>query len=399
MTAAVFDHLLLGAGTVFDARRRPMATRLTLHPLHAEHSPDATTLVAALQEVWPETAGALWLNLTSEASLKGLVQQTLPRHVFVEVPAFLAGDPSWRPLWTSDRTARASRVLKGRPLTPLDPAVIGAFAQAIVDRPDDRRLGDQVLADAPPRQLPFVQTGNTCAFEVADSFRRGAQGVVGWPLGDPPDEHTAKREIPAGVGVVMDLMQRIERDEDPDELERVLRRAPALAYRLMRFINSPAFGLSVEINSFQHALMVLGTKRLKRWLALLVTGAVEDPELKPLMFLAVRRGLLMEELVRSQGDEGLRNEAFICGVFSLLDRMLGQPFDKLLESLPVPGRVADALASASGPLRPWLDLAVAVEMESPFDIQEATDTLMLAPGDVNRAVLISLRAAWQMREE
>ena len=97
MTAAVFDHLLLGAGTVFDARRRPMATRLTLHPLHAEHSPDATTLVAALQEVWPETAGALWLNLTSEASLKGLVQQTLPRHVFVEVPAFLAGDPTWRP--------------------------------------------------------------------------------------------------------------------------------------------------------------------------------------------------------------------------------------------------------------------------------------------------------------
>lgn len=399
MTAAVFDHLLLGAGTVFDARRRPMATRLTLHPLQAEHSPDASTLVAALQEVWPETAGALWLNLTSEASLKALVQQTLPRHVFVEVPAFLAGDSTWRSLWTSDRTARASRVLKGRPLTPLDPAVIGAFAQAIVDRPDDRRLGDQVLADAPPRQLPFVQTGNTCAFEVADSFRRGAQGVVGWPLGDPPDEHTAKREIPAGVGVVMDLMQRIERDEDPDELERVLRRAPALAYRLMRFINSPAFGLSVEINSFQHALMVLGTKRLKRWLALLVTGAVEDPELKPLMFLAVRRGLLMEELVRSQGDEGLRNEAFICGVFSLLDRMLGQPFEQLLESLPVPARVADALAVASGPLRPWLDLAVAVEMESPFDIHEATETLMLAPGDVNRAVLTSLRAAWQMREE
>lgn len=399
MTAAVFDHLLLGAGTVFDARRRPMATRLTLHPLHPQHSPDAPTLVAALQELWPETAGALWLNLTSEASLKALVQQTLPRHVFVEVPAFLAGDPAWLPLWTPDRSARASRVLKGRPLTPLDPAVIGAFAQAIVDRPDDRRLGDQVLADAPPRQLPFVQTGNTCAFEVADSFRRGAQGVVGWPLGDPPDEHTAKREIPAGVGVVMDLMQRIERDEDPDELERVLRRAPALAYRLMRFINSPAFGLSVEINSFQHALMVLGTKRLKRWLALLVTGAVEDPELKPLMFLAVRRGLLMEELVRSQGDEGLRNEAFICGVFSLLDRMLGQPFEQLLESLPVPTRVVDALAAASGPLQPWLELAVAVEMQSPFDIQEATDTLMLAPGDVNRAVLTSLRAAWQMREE
>ena len=399
MSAAVFDHLLLGAGTVFDARRRPMATRLTLHPVRADHAPDASALVAALLEAWPEESGALWLNLTSESTLQALVKQTLPRHVFVEVPAFLAGDAAWLPLWTSDRTARASRVLKGRPLTPLDPAVISAFAQAIVDRPDDRRTGESSPADAPPRQLPFVQTGNTCAFEVADSFRRGAHGVLGWPLGDPPDEHTAKREIPAGVSVVLDLLQRIERDEDPDELERVLRRAPALAYRLMRFINSPAFGLSVEISSFQHALMVLGTKRLKRWLALLMTGAVDDPELKPLMFLAVRRGLLMEELVRSQSDENLRNEVFICGVFSLLDRMLGQPFDKLLESLPVPGRVADALASSSGPLRPWLDLAVAVEMEAPYDIQEAAESLMLAPGDVNRAVLTSLRAAWQMRDE
>ncbi|MDZ7813271.1 MAG: HDOD domain-containing protein [Ideonella sp.] len=323
----------------------------------------------------------------------------MPKHIFVEVPAFLAGDAAWLPLWTADRSARASRVLKGRPLTPLPPTVMGAFAQAIVDRPEDRRTGETCPADVPPRQLPFVQTGNTCAFEVADSFRRGAHGVLGWPLGDPPDEHTAKREIPAGVSVVLDLLQRIERDEDPDELERVLRRGPALAYRLMRFINSPAFGLSVEISSFQHALMVLGTKRLKRWLALLVTGAVDDPELKPLMFLAVRRGLLMEELVRHQGDENLLNEVFICGVFSLLDRMLGQPFEMLLESLPVPARVADALAASSGPLRPWLDLAVAVEMESPYDIQAAADALMLAPGDLNRAVLISLRAAWQMRDE
>ncbi|TDM09251.1 MAG: hypothetical protein C4K60_08115 [Ideonella sp. MAG2] len=284
MSAAVFDHLLIGAGTVFDARRRPMATRLTLHPLRGDHAPEASALVSTLEECWPEDAGPLWLNLTHEATLQALVRLTLPKHIFVEVPAFLAGDPAWASLWTQDAAARARRVLK-------------------------------------------------------------------------------------------------------------------LAYRLMRFINSPAFGLSVEISSFQHALMVLGTKRLKRWLALLVTGAVDDPELKPLMFLSIRRGLLMEELVRQQDDESLRNEVFICGVFSLLDRMLGQPFERLLESLPVPGRVAEALAQASGPLWPWLELATAVEMESPYDIQAAAEGLMLAPSTVNRAVLSSLHAAWQMRDE
>lgn len=63
---------------------------------------------------------------------------------------------------------------------------------------------------------------------------------------------------------------------------------------------------------------------------------MDDPDLKPLMFLAVERGLLMEELARAQGDESTRNEVFICGVFSLLDRMLGQTFRQLLGSLPVP---------------------------------------------------------------
>ena len=244
--------------------------------------------------------------------------------------------------------------------------------------------------------MPFVQSGNQDLAEVADSFRRGALGVLDWPLGDPPDGATRRKDVPAGVSVVMDLMQLIEQEAPAPRMEAVLRRDPGLAYRLMRFINSPGFGLSVEISSFQHELMVLGYQRLKRWLALLLTSAIDNPDLQPLMYLAVRRGLLMEELVRAQGDDGLRSELFICGVFSLLDRMLGQPFHSLLNALPVPERVGLALAEAEGPHRPLLDLAIAVEMASPYDIRTAADALMISAGDLNRAVLASLRAAAQM---
>jgi EAL and modified HD-GYP domain-containing signal transduction protein len=157
------------------------------------------------------------------------------------------------------------------------------------------------------------------------------------------------------VQIVMDLIQRVDREEPVNRLEEALRGDPTLAFRLMRLINSPAFGLSVEISSFQHAIMVLGYQRLKRWLALLVTNAVDNPDLQPLMQLAVRRGLLMEELVRAQGDSGAAGEAFICGVFSLLDRMLGQPFERLLGNLPVGEGVAQTLApSGQGPYsRRW----------------------------------------------
>ena len=125
----------------------------------------------------------------------------------------------------------------------------------------------------------------------------------------------------------------------------------------MRYINSPAFGLRVEISSFRHAIMMLGYQRLKRWLALLLATAGKDSNLKPVMFAAVRRGLLMEELVRCVGDEEMRNEMFICGVFSLLDRMFKQPFSRAARVHPgararVPGAGREQRARTS-PTSSW----------------------------------------------
>jgi EAL and modified HD-GYP domain-containing signal transduction protein len=122
--------------------------------------------------------------------------------------------------------------------------------------------------------------------------------------------------------------------------------------------------------------------------------------MKPVMFSALRRGLLMEQLARASGgggDEQMRNEAFICGVFSLLDRMMGLPFGELLKSVPVPEGVRQALADESGPYQPFLELVRAVENESIFDIREAAERLLLDGGEINRAVLAALAAAAQLQ--
>ncbi len=117
----------------------------------------------------------------------------------------------------------------------------------------------------------------------------------------------------------------------------------------MRYINSAAFGFQVEIGSFRHAIMLLGYQRLKRWLALLLATASKDADMQPVMFAAVRRGMLMEELTRASSDEAMRNEIFICGVFSLLDCMFGQPFVELLQVDPGGRPGAQALVDGSGP--------------------------------------------------
>ena len=78
---------------------------------------------------------------------------------------------------------------------------------------------------------------------------------------------------------------------------------------------------------------------------------------------------------------------FICGVFSLLDIMMGQPFDQLLKSIPVPQDVFDALVHGSGRYRPYMELVRAVEQESLFDIRNAAESLMLSVTEINRALL------------
>ena len=91
--------------------------------------------------------------------------------------------------------------------------------------------------------------------------------------------------------------------------------------------------------------------------------------------------------------EEMKSELFICGVFSLLDKMMGEPFDSLLKSIPVPERVYQALAEEAGPYWPYLQLIRAVEAESLFDMREAAEQLLMGQAELNRSLLRALAGA------
>jgi EAL and modified HD-GYP domain-containing signal transduction protein len=382
----VLDQVVLAASTLFDAKRQGMAVRLTVSPQRPNAQVDPEGAIAIASEVAPAGAGLLVLGVTDEAALRALAETGLPANFLLEVPGFMLGDASLAAALEQRAAAGQALVLRGRVPEDAPPALWSLFQYVVVDRANIRTPVPNGFGDKPLQRI----------FEGADgpamsgaALKAGFAAVQGWPVGEAPTAETKAKNVPAGVATVVDLMQRVDREEPAEKLEAVIRNDPSLAFRLMRYLNSPGFGLSVEISSFRHALMILGYQRLKRWLALLVTSAIDDPDLKPLMHLAVRRGLLMEELGRS-GDDTLRNELFICGVFSLLDRMLGQPFDKLLKTIPVPASVHQALVEESGPCAPFLALACAVEQESLYDVRASAESLLLSIGDVNRALVKAL---------
>jgi EAL and modified HD-GYP domain-containing signal transduction protein len=118
--------------------------------------------------------------------------------------------------------------------------------------------------------------------------------------------------------------------------------------------------------------------------------------MRPIMYAALRRGLVMEELARGLDDAEMRDELFICGLFSLLDHMLKQPFTVLLGAIPMPERVRQALVDGGGPFQPYLELVLAIEQASVHDYRSAAEKLMLGPADINPCVMRALAKAGQL---
>jgi c-di-GMP phosphodiesterase len=306
----------------------------------------------------------------------------------LEVPAFLLTDGAIAQGVLAAAHARCQLWLKGRCSVDVPRDVVMSFSHQLFD------------AGEP---TPTLQTGqgaiatglhDLAAMDAA--LKRGAVAASGWPLGEAPEPSSQRVKVPPEMQVVMELISRIDREEPIEKLEAALKGDPSLAFRLLRYLNSAAFGLRVEITSFRHALMMLGYQKLKRWLALLLASASKDTSQVPVMYAAVRRGLLMDELGRATGDADMRSEMFICGVFSLLDRMLKQPFDELLRSVPMPERVAQALGHEQGPFMPYLALAQAIETGAAYELQERAEALMLGAGEITRATLSALLAAQQL---
>jgi c-di-GMP phosphodiesterase len=395
---AILGLVSLGYSPVIDRNRAVIATRLTVCPLKSDTVLDPSELLAAVSGVWPADGGRVALNVASETLLQDLMRSDPTTNLMVEVPAFMAADPANAGAIVALNARGNALMLKGRPLRELPREVLPCFKYSIIDFADDRRLQETSAPVGVSRSIQHVQAGVRSVADMELSFSRGAAAVLGWPIDDVVISSGSKGRS-AGqtdLNTIVELIHRVDTQEPIDKLEATLKRDPTLAFKLIRYINSPAFGLSVEISSFRHAIMMLGYARLKRWLALLLATASKDVNLKPVMFAAVRRGLLMEELARSSGDEEMRNEMFICGVFSLLDRMFKQPFDELLKSIPVPERVYQALVEQTGPYQPYLDVVRAVEDASPYDFRSSADNLMMSVSEINRAMLRALTAGMQL---
>lgn len=169
---------------------------------------------------------------------------------------------------------------------------------------------------------------------------------------------------------------------DYDKLTALFSRDLPLTYNVLRYVNSLHMGYKRQsIENLRYALVYLGQEQLKRFTAMVMTAYISKNKNRELYRLSIIRARWCE-LLAGRMNPALAHDAFICGLFSLLDVLLERPVADILPQLPISDEAKQALEHGKGELGFLLGLIQDHERANWTNLQKRLDFIGLQP-DVN----------------
>jgi len=162
-----------------------------------------------------------------------------------------------------------------------------------------------------------------------------------------------------GLASLRALGELCAADKGFDDLERIISSDVGISLKLLRYINSAFFSLPRTIGSVREALMLLGTRTVRRWATVMAMSALPGAP-HELIAIALHRARMCEILAGSALPEE-RDTLFTIGLFSVADSLLGAPMEEVLASLPFSEEIRDALLRHEGPKGELLRAVLAYE--------------------------------------
>ena len=85
------------------------------------------------------------------------------------------------------------------------------------------------------------------------------------------------KTLPTNRLAVLNLLSVVNNpDSCNDDLSEAINTDVATSYRLLKMINSAAFGLQREIESIEQGILLLGRKQLATWTSMLAMSSLDD---------------------------------------------------------------------------------------------------------------------------
>jgi len=212
-------------------------------------------------------------------------------------------------------------------------------------------------------------------FDVAR--RTGFQLFQGFFFRKP--ESLRARTAPTNRITYLRLLQAVMQPElDWDRIEELIKSDPTLYLRLLRFLNSPLFGIRGEVRTVRQAFLMMGDDELRRWCRL--AGMFEMSKGKPgeLRLSALVRARLAE-LLGSRIEHGA-SDLFLLGLLSLMDTILEIPVSAVIEGLPLDDEARKLLLEHDGALAPIYELILAMESGKWNQVSDACNAFGIGEG-------------------
>lgn len=185
---------------------------------------------------------------------------------------------------------------------------------------------------------------------------------------------------PVGGGVnhmaVLHIVDMLLREEGFAAIAEQLKNEPTLSYKLLRYINSAAMGLQQPVDNLTEALVLLGRIKFARWTSLLLFDFANPTyRERSLAERALTRGRTLELLAGEGRVPGDPAHLFLIGLFSLLDKALGQPLADLVDKAALPDVVRAALLGHPGAYADALALVELGEADARAGAEELAGAL------------------------
>jgi EAL and modified HD-GYP domain-containing signal transduction protein len=167
------------------------------------------------------------------------------------------------------------------------------------------------------------------------------------------------KPLPDNKASALRILSELQKDDiDIDSVEILISQDASLSYKLLRTLNSAAFGLPRKIESIRQGITMLGPKTIKSWVTIIAYSDAEAST-SELLTTALVRAKMSELLADSFGC--IPDTAFLVGLFSPLDAILQKPMDELLQTIPLNDDVKHALLNGDGKLGNLLNFVIPYE--------------------------------------
>ncbi|WP_375753507.1 EAL and HDOD domain-containing protein [Vibrio sp. HN007] len=188
---------------------------------------------------------------------------------------------------------------------------------------------------------------------------------------------------------VVQLCKEVAADDiNYEAVDRIVSQDVSLSYKLLRYVNSSA-NITSQISSFHQALVYLGQERLRKFIALVAIATGQENKPDALYSLSIQRARRCELMLHAHDKRLDRSQAFLVGMFSLLDSLLDQPLDVIIDSIPLDEEIKQALLTRQGILGTILSLSVAYEHANWSEVELLLNETNLSPEDIQQCYVES----------